>query len=60
MKRAALLFVVGLASSVFAQRPAPTPEKDVVITGGWMFSSVGNDRVRNPGLLVRAGKILRV
>jgi len=25
-----------------------------------MFSSVGNDRVRNPGLLVRAGKILRV
>src|SRR5689334_3079617 len=25
-----------------------------------MFASVGNDRVRNPGLLVRAGKIMRV
>ena len=60
MKRAALLLVAALASALAAQQPAPTAEKDLVITGGWMFSSVGRDRVRNPGLLVRAGKLLRV
>src|SRR5262245_49246636 len=35
-------------------------EHDVVVTGGWMFTSTGNDRVRNPGLMIRGGKILRV
>jgi imidazolonepropionase-like amidohydrolase len=60
VKRAALLVIASCATVVSAQRPSSAPEKDVVITGGWMFSSVGNDRVRNPGLLVRAGKILRV
>jgi len=60
VKRAALLLAASLASALPAQRPVPAPEKDLVITGGWMFSSVGKDRVRNPGLLVRAGKLLRV
>jgi len=58
VKRLALVLVAILATALPAQRPAP--EKDLVITGGWMFSAAGNDRVRNPGLLVRAGKILRV
>jgi imidazolonepropionase-like amidohydrolase len=60
VKRAVLLFVAGLAAGLPAQRPSPPAGRDIVITGGWMFSSTGSDRTRNPGLLVRAGKILRV
>lgn len=54
MKRLVLLFIVLLA------RVSPAQERDLVITGGWMFTSTGNDRIHNPGLLVRAGKLLRV
>src|SRR5215470_8766880 len=39
---------------------ASAQERDVVVTGGWLFSATGNDRVRNPGILIRAGKFLRV
>jgi imidazolonepropionase-like amidohydrolase len=39
---------------------APAQERDVVVTGGWLFTSTSNDRVRNPGILIRAGKFLRV
>ena len=35
-------------------------ERDVVVTGGWLFTSTSNDRVRNPGILIRGGKFLRV
>ena len=38
----------------------PAQERDVVVTGGWLFASTGNDRVRNPGILIRGGKFLRV
>jgi len=38
----------------------PAQERDIVVTGGWLFTSTGNDRVRNPGVLIRAGKFLRV
>jgi len=38
----------------------PAQERDIVITGGWLFSSTGNDRIRNPGIVIRAGKFLRV
>jgi imidazolonepropionase-like amidohydrolase len=38
----------------------PAQERDIVVTGGWAFTSTGNERIRNPGILVRAGKILRV
>lgn len=41
-------------------RVAPAQERDVVVTGGWMFTSTSNDRVRNPGILIRGGKLLRV
>ena len=54
MNRVALLLLCLLAGSASAQ------EHDVVITGGWMFASTGNARVHNPGILVRAGKLLRV
>ncbi len=51
---AALLAVAGLGGVARAQ------ERDVVVTGGWLFASTGNARVRNPGILIRAGKFLRV
>src|SRR5262245_10537039 len=54
MKRTALLLLL-LVTSL-----APAQERDVVVTGGWLFAATSNARVRNPGLLVRAGKILRV
>ena len=38
----------------------PAQARDILITGGWLFTSTGNDRIRNPGILIRAGKFLRV
>jgi hypothetical protein len=38
----------------------PAQERDIVVTGGWLFTSTGNARVRNPGILIRAGKFLRI
>ena len=35
-------------------------ERDVVITGGWLFAATGTDRMRNPGIVIRGGKLLRV
>jgi len=54
IKRVALLLSMLVTSLASAQ------ERDVVVTGGWLFASTGNARVRNPGILIRAGKILRV
>ena len=48
-----ILCVSGLGSSPLQAQPA-----SVVIRGGWLFD--GSDVVRNPDVLVRAGKILRV
>jgi len=39
---------------------ARAQERDLVLTGGWLFAATGDDRVRNPGILIRAGKFLRV
>jgi imidazolonepropionase-like amidohydrolase len=38
----------------------PAQERDIVVTGGWLFTSSADDRVRNPGIVIRAGKFLRV
>jgi len=54
MKRLALLLLAVIAGIASAQ------ERDVVLTGGWLFTSTGADRIRNPGILLRGGKILRV
>lgn len=51
---AALLLLFSVSSLASAQ------EHDVLVTGGWLFASTSNARVRNPGILIRAGKILRV
>src|SRR3954469_10620122 len=54
MKRVALLLLVFVARIISAQ------ERDVVVTGGWLFTATTNDRIPNPGILIRAGKLLRV
>lgn len=54
MKRIALLLLL------VAFRLAPAQERDIVLTGGWIFTSTANDRIHNPGILIRAGKLLRV
>ena len=51
---------VALLLLFFVTSVASAQERDVVVTGGWLFASTSNDRVRNPGILIRAGKILRV
>src|SRR3954465_5476827 len=48
------LLLLALAAPI-----APAQERDVVVTGGWLFASTSNDRVRNPGILIRGGKFLR-
>jgi imidazolonepropionase-like amidohydrolase len=52
--RIALLLVSLLATALSAQ------ERDVVVTGGWLFTATGDDRIRNPGIVIRGGKLLRV
>jgi imidazolonepropionase-like amidohydrolase len=54
MKRFFLLLLLVVA------RIVPAQERDVLVTGGWLFTSTSNDRIRNPGILIRAGKLLRV
>src|SRR5215216_5586032 len=55
MKTRVALLLLFLVTSV-----ASAQERDVVVTGGWLFSATSNERVRNPGILIRAGKFLRV
>ena len=40
--------------------PVQAQPSDVLITGGWLFDSPEEAIVRNPGVLVRAGRIQRV
>ena len=54
MKRFVLLLLVLVARIASAQ------EHDVVVTGGWLFTATSNDRIRNPGILIRGGKLLRI
>jgi imidazolonepropionase-like amidohydrolase len=56
MPRAAVL---GLLISLVAST-APAQDRDVIITGGWLFDATSDARVRNPGILIRAGKLLQV
>src|SRR5689334_22890343 len=52
--RIATLLVSLLANAL------PAQERDIVVTGGWLFASTGSERIHNPGVLIRAGKFLRV
>src|SRR3954466_10291709 len=55
MKRCLLLLLLCVTARVGSAQ-----ERDVVVTGGWLFAATSTARVRNPGILIRAGKILRV
>ena len=57
MPRAVLLLFLCLAVT---PPSASAQERDIVLTGGWLFDATGNERVPNPGILIRAGKFLRV
>ena len=52
-------FVLIVAAVLFPGL-ARAQERDVVITGGWLFAATGAERVQNPGIVIRAGKLLRV
>ena len=54
MLRIATLLLSLLATALAAQ------ERDIVITGGWLFTSTGRERIHNPGIVIRAGKFLRI
>jgi imidazolonepropionase-like amidohydrolase len=55
IKRPAALLLLCFVTSL-----ASAQERDVVVSGGWLFASTSNARVRNPGILIRAGEILQV
>lgn len=52
--------LLALALVSLAANRVQSQERDVVITGGWLFASTGDERVPNPGILIRGGRILRV
>ena len=52
--RQVLLGVLLLPAAGMAQ------DRDLVVTGGWLFAATTSERIQNPGILIRGGKILRV
>jgi imidazolonepropionase-like amidohydrolase len=54
MWRILVVLLFSLSTALGAQ------ERDVVVSGGWLFTATGNERIRNPGILMRAGKFLRI
>ncbi|HEU4990519.1 MAG TPA: amidohydrolase family protein [Gemmatimonadaceae bacterium] len=61
MRRFAALALAATALLVPAARAnAQVQTHDVVILGGWLFTSTDTVRVHNPGILIRAGKFQRV
>ncbi|MGH7469682.1 MAG: amidohydrolase family protein [Longimicrobiales bacterium] len=55
----ALLLVLGLPALSSAQQ-ARTGPPDLVLRGGHLFDGVRDQAVSNPGVLIRAGKILQI
>ncbi|HEY9225242.1 MAG TPA: hypothetical protein VIP11_01260, partial [Gemmatimonadaceae bacterium] len=54
---------IGLAPRLAAQDRvgvAQWPQQNVVIRGGWLFTSTGNDVIRNRGVLIVAGRLAAV
>jgi hypothetical protein len=56
--RAALL--AALLPLANAAPAAGQEMRDVVLRGGWLIDGVADEAVRNPGILLRAGKILQI
>lgn len=57
MKLAFRAFVAAVALMPCA---SSAQERDLLVTGGWLFAATSDQRIANPGILIRAGKILRV
>jgi imidazolonepropionase-like amidohydrolase len=63
-----LLLSVWLAGTPAQAQPAVAPAnaaegqpaRTTVLRGGWLFDAVDTARVRNPGIVVRAGKIVAI
>ncbi len=58
-----LLALAALAAALLAPATralAQTQTHDLVVLGGWLFTSTDTGRVHNPGILIRAGKFQRV
>jgi imidazolonepropionase-like amidohydrolase len=56
-----LLLLVALLLGATRPAPAQQPrDHDLVLLGGWLFTSTGHERIHNPGILIRAGKFQRV
>lgn len=55
MKRITLLL-----SAIFLLPFLSADAQDLVIRGGWLFPDSGEEMVRNPGVLIRSGKIMQV
>jgi len=49
--------LLGLATGLSQAQSAPASET-VVLRGGWLFDATDTTRVQNPGIVVRAGKIV--
>ena len=56
--RAAIFLLV--SQPAFAQwiHPSPVDLSDTVIQGGWLFDGFSDERLANPGILIRDGKIV--
>jgi len=52
--------LLAIAAELALPQPARAQDRDLVLVGGWLFSSTITTRVHNPGILIRAGKFLRV
>jgi len=61
MRRLPLALALAAALLAPASRAAAqTQTRDLVILGGWLFTSTDTVRVHNPGILIRAGKFQRI
>ncbi|MGI9189510.1 MAG: hypothetical protein ACR2F9_05125, partial [Longimicrobiaceae bacterium] len=56
---AALSCCLAVTGALPASAPAQGAS-EVVIRGGWLWNCTGDERVPNPGIYIRAGKILQL
>ena len=54
-----LLALLGVSSVAFAQWSGHSPDT-VVVTGGWLFDGLTDERRENPGLLLQDGRIVAI
>src|SRR5262245_24087806 len=52
--------ILAVCASAVSAQSVRAPVQDLLLRGGMLFDAVGNEAVRNPGILIRAGKILQI